>query len=80
VALAVIPQLIGHTVFNWALRYVSAAYVSVTLMGEPIGSTILAYILLSQIPGTIKIAGVVLILIGIYFASRREGVAVEAVD
>lgn len=72
ILLAVIPQLLGHSTFNWALGYLSAAYVSITLLGEPIGSTILAYFLLGEKPTMIKIFGGILILIGIYIASRAE--------
>ena len=70
--LAVIPQLIGHTSFNWSLRYLSAAYVSISLLGEPIGSTILAYLFLQETPTALKVFGAILILIGIYVASRSE--------
>ena len=70
--LALIPQLIGHSTYNWALGYLSAAYVSIALLGEPIGSTILAYFLLSETPTPIKIGGAVLILAGIYVASLSE--------
>jgi len=72
VLLAVFPQLIGHSTYNWALGYLSAAYVSIALLGEPIGSTILAYILLQETPTPLKIFGAILILAGIYIASRTE--------
>lgn len=72
VLLAVIPQLIGHSSFNWALGYLSAAYVSITLLGEPIGSTVLAYFVLHEVPTPLKLAGGALILVGIYIASRSE--------
>jgi len=72
ILLAIIPQLIGHSTFNWALGYLSAAYVSITLLGEPIGSTILAYFFLHEVPGPVKLLGGVLILAGIYIASRSE--------
>ncbi|MBN2147002.1 MAG: DMT family transporter [Anaerolineales bacterium] len=72
VLLALIPQLIGHSTFNWALGYLPATYVSITLLGEPIGSTILAYFLLRETPTWLKIAGGVLILFGIYVASLRQ--------
>jgi drug/metabolite transporter (DMT)-like permease len=72
VLLAIIPQLLGHSSFNWALGYLSAAYVSITLLGEPIGSTILAYFLLQEVPTPIKIFGAILILMGIYISSRSE--------
>jgi len=70
--LALIPQLLGHSSFNWALKYVSAAYVSITLLGEPIGATILAYFLLDEAPTTVKVFGAILILAGIFIASRVE--------
>jgi drug/metabolite transporter (DMT)-like permease len=65
------PQLIGHSSFNWALRYLSATYVSVTVLGEPIGSTILAFIILRQTPAPLVLFGGALILGGILLASRR---------
>lgn len=72
VLLAVVPQIIGHSSFNWALRYVSAAVVAVTTLGEPVGSTILAYFILREAPTLLKIGGAVLILGGIYFSMREE--------
>jgi drug/metabolite transporter (DMT)-like permease len=70
--LAIFPQLLGHSSFNWALRYLSAAYVSIALLGEPVGSTILAYFLLQETPTSLKIIGAILILVGIYIASGSE--------
>lgn len=71
VLLALVPQLIGHSMFNWALRYLPAAYVSVTVLGEPIGSTWLAFVLLGERPSPIMLVGGLLILTGIVFASSR---------
>jgi drug/metabolite transporter (DMT)-like permease len=70
--LAIGPQLLGHTSFNYGLRYLSAAFVSVALLGEPIGSTVLALIILKEIPATLEIVGGAVILIGIYLASRSQ--------
>ena len=70
--LALLPQLIAHTTFNWALRYLSAAYVSITVLGEPIGSTFLAFILLGERPTGLMLVGGMLILAGIVIASRRN--------
>jgi drug/metabolite transporter (DMT)-like permease len=72
VLLALIPQLLGHSTFNWALGYLSAAYVAVTLLGEPIGSTILAYALLDEVPGVFTLFGAILIFGGILIASKPE--------
>ena len=70
--LAIGPQLIGHTSFNWALRYLSAAYVTVTLLSEPIISSLLAWLLLEEPPTPLEVGGGVLILAGIAIASRTE--------
>ena len=72
ILLAVIPQLLGHSIFNWSLKYLPAGYVSVSLLGEPIGSTILAYIFLNETPPAVKIIGAILILAGIGLASFSQ--------
>ncbi len=64
-ALAVIPTVLGHTVFNWALRYVKAAVVSVSVLGEPVGATILAILLLGEKPGPVQLAGGLVIIAGL---------------
>jgi drug/metabolite transporter (DMT)-like permease len=69
-ALAVGPQLLGHTSFNYGLRYLSASFVAVALLGEPIGSIILALVLLKEMPSPLEIIGGAIILSGIYLASR----------
>jgi drug/metabolite transporter (DMT)-like permease len=70
--LAAIPQLIGHSTYNWALRYLPAAFVAVTTLGEPIGSAILAFFILSERPTIPILIGGALILLGIYFAARNH--------
>ena len=70
--LALVPQLLGHSSFNWALGYAYAALVSVALLVEPIGATLLAYIFLGETPTMLKIFGAILVLIGVYIASRGE--------
>jgi len=76
ILLALVPQVIGHSAFNWALGYFSAPLVSVTVLGEPVGATILAYLILSEIPTLLKILGGAMIFSGIYLASRQEAVEV----
>lgn len=78
ILLAVGPQLIGHTSYNWALKYVSATFVTITVLAEPIGATLLAIPLLAQVPSPLKVLGGVMILAGIYFAAREEA-TVDAV-
>ncbi len=70
--LAILPQLVGHSTYNWALKYLPAALVAVTTLGEPIGSAILAFFLLNETPAFTTIFGGVFILTGIYLASRNK--------
>lgn len=76
VLLAVVPQIVGHSSFNWALRYLPAIFVTVTTLGEPVGATILAFFILHEAPTLLKIIGGVLILMGIYVASGAESAIV----
>lgn len=70
--LALIPQLIGHTTINWALKYLPASMVAITYLGEPVGSTILAYFVLNEALTPWKIFGGILILAGILTALKRK--------
>ncbi|GBF34528.1 permease [Desulfocucumis palustris] len=73
-ALALIPTIMGHTVFNWALRYVKAAVVSVSILGEPVGATILAFFIFGQVPGMLQLIGGLSILLGLaLFISSTSG-------
>ncbi|MGD8398852.1 MAG: DMT family transporter [Anaerolineae bacterium] len=71
-ALALGPQVVGHSTLNWALRYLSATFVSVATLAEPIGSSILAYIILDEAITVPTAAGGALVLAGLYLASRSE--------
>jgi len=76
--LALVPQLIGHTSYNWALAYLSAAFVSIAVLGEPVGSSILAFFLFDERISALKGVGMALILAGIYLATRGEVSAGQA--
>jgi drug/metabolite transporter (DMT)-like permease len=79
VLLAVVPQLLGHSSLNWALRYVTATVVAVVVLGEPVGSSVLAYIFLHESVTPMQVLGGGLILVGIFVAVRspRERPATE---
>lgn len=70
--LALLPQIIGHTSYNWALGYLPAAFVSITLLGEPVGSVMLAMIMLAEAPSLFEIIGGVMILAGILISVRYK--------
>jgi len=76
--LALIPQLIGHSTLNWALKYLSTTYVAVAQMGEPVGSTILAILLFKEIPTPIKALGAVLIITGIFIVSSTSAQKIQS--
>jgi drug/metabolite transporter (DMT)-like permease len=71
--LALIPQLFGHSIFNWSLKFLPASIVALTLLGEPVGSTILAFVIFSEKPGWGKIFGALFILGGIWLAAQQGG-------
>lgn len=70
--LAVGPQLLGHTSFNWALRYLSATFIAVAILGEPIGSALLALALFGETFRTGQLLGFATLLSGIAVAAWAE--------
>jgi drug/metabolite transporter (DMT)-like permease len=70
--LALGPQLLGHTAFNWALRHLSATFVALSILGEPVGSALLAMAIFGERLAPVQLAGFLLLLVGIYFAARGE--------
>ena len=71
-ALALVPQLLGHSSLNWALEHLSAAYVSAAVLGEPIVSTVLAWWILKQVPPSSALIGGGFILCGLGIATLGE--------
>jgi len=71
-AMAIVSQLIGHTSYNWALKWFSAGLIAISLLGEPIVSTILAYIIFGEGLTWTKIIGGAFILSAIYIAAVSE--------
>jgi drug/metabolite transporter (DMT)-like permease len=68
--LALVPQLVGHSAINWSLAYVPAALVAVAILGEAVGATVLAAIVLQETPSALEIAGALLVLTAVYVALR----------
>ncbi len=70
--IAFFPQVIGHTSFNWALKFVSATTVSIIALSEPIGATILAFFILGETITVIQFVGGILILVGVILTLKSE--------
>ena len=75
--LAIGPQVIGHTLFNYPLRDLDPTVIAVAIMGEPVGASILAVLLFGELPPIAAVAGGVLLLTGIYLAVTSQSRAAE---
>jgi drug/metabolite transporter (DMT)-like permease len=71
ILLALIPTLVGHSLYNYLLKFVRAHLVAVTILGEPIGATAFAAILFAEFPPLSTYIGGALILSGIFLALSR---------
>ncbi len=70
--MAILPQMIGHTTFNWALKHLKSSMVAITTMGEPVGATIMAYFIFNETLNVSQISGIILIFFAIYLASKKK--------
>ena len=70
ILLALIPQIIGHSTLNWTLGFLPASSVSIALLGEPIGSSLLAWVFLAEAPTCLELIGGMIVLLGVLFAIR----------
>lgn len=71
-ALALGPQLLGHSAVNYALKHLSATVIAVVVLGEPIGSSLLAYLMFGEAVGPARLAGIALLLGGIALAATAR--------
>ena len=74
IGIVVLPQLIGHTTINWTLGIFPAAIVGIAIVCEPIGASLLAVILLDEIPTLFEMIGALIIVSGVYIAIRNRAV------
>ena len=72
-SMAIVSGLLGHTLYNWSLKYIPASIASVALLGEPLGSVLLAILIpwISQTPTMYTLFGGLFILFGVYFTSKK---------
>jgi drug/metabolite transporter (DMT)-like permease len=71
--LALFCTILGHTLFNWALRFLKAAFLSMIVLTEPLFATILGMIIFKEIPGLSTAIGSAIILFGIFMFVREDG-------
>jgi drug/metabolite transporter (DMT)-like permease len=66
--MALLPQLVGHTSFNWATRHISPVLVTLAVLFEPVGASLLAFLLFGEVPGLQVILGALVLLLGVALA------------
>ncbi|MEH7393464.1 DMT family transporter [Bacillus sp. JJ1503] len=65
ILLALFPTLMGHTIFNWSLKWLSTSTISMAILFEPVGAALLAYYLLQESVSWSQIIGGCIIIIGV---------------
>lgn len=66
--MALVCQILGHSLFNWVLRNLPATVVAIAVLGEPVGASILALLILHEAPGVNVVVGGAAILAGVFIA------------
>lgn len=64
-ALAILPNLLGHTLFNWAVKWVSTNVVSIAILFEPVLASIAAYFVLHEKITSLQLGGAIVVLAGV---------------
>ncbi|HWG83958.1 MAG TPA: DMT family transporter [Deinococcales bacterium] len=72
--LGIVPQVVGHTTFNWSVRYLDPAVVTMVILLEPVGSAAAALLLFREFPGPLTLVGAAVILLGVLLAVRPQRV------
>lgn len=70
-ALALVPTLLGHGLVNHALRQVEAPTVGLFLLGEPVGATLLAWLIFAELPGPATWLGGLIVLVALVLVARN---------
>jgi len=61
--------VLGHTVYNWGLKYEKAAFVAITTLLEPVFGSFLGFLVFGEVPGIVVIVGSAIVLLGVYLFS-----------
>ncbi len=77
--LAIVSQLIGHTSFNYSLKFLKPDFVAITILGEPVGASLFAYCLFGERISFIQLLGMVLIFFAVIVASKKASLN-EVID
>lgn len=70
VGMALVPQFVGHIGMQYTLRFISASTVSLALLLEPVGASLISYLWLQEGVGTTEILGAIVILLGVAWGMK----------
>ena len=73
--MAILSQVIGHTSFNWAVRWISPTLVTLAILLEPLGSSLMGFAIFGEIPHNLVLLGAGVVLMGValgIFGVREE--------
>jgi len=71
IALAFFCTMLGHSIFNWALKYLEPVFVSTSILGEPVFASIMAVYFFREVPGVLNLSGAALVIAGLYLFMRN---------
>lgn len=71
ISLAIFPT-IAHVIFNYLLNLISPTTISMSMLLEPVGASILAIFILKEYLGYLQIAGIIIVLVGVYFFLKLQ--------
>ena len=77
-AMAFFCTILGHTLFNWALKYLKASFVSTITLGEPVFATVLGMSIFAEVPPALTVIGGVIMLSGLGAFVREESKTVSS--
>ncbi|MGD7053276.1 DMT family transporter [Sutcliffiella horikoshii] len=82
ILLAIIPTLLGHSLFNWAIRYISTNVISMSILVEPIGAAVLAYFVLNEMVTWTQFTGgfLVVLSVGYFLRDNRKNKQVNLIS
>jgi len=62
--MAVFSQVLGHTSFNWAVRFISPTFVTLAILFEPVSASILGFFIFGEVPSLLVLVGAIILLVG----------------
>jgi drug/metabolite transporter (DMT)-like permease len=66
--MAIFSQVLGHTSFNWAVRFISPTFVTLAILFEPVSASLLGFFIFGEVPSQLVLVGALILLVGVAIA------------